>query len=197
MPSEPARGASFRPKIRKTRRMSGWECWNNSVMSKSTLKHGHNGCALFHTSINSRAGWKNTQNCSLTSRGRTARTISMWFLSRVLDPGQQGGGISAPPPGLGIGACFVVRELLRHGHLHSRYAHEHAFVPTGSVRRLVNRIGLEIDNEASVDVSAQIYAQIAKYLTPQRAIFDGAYDVPLQIIAADRELERQLLDGFP
>jgi hypothetical protein len=118
-------------------------------------------------------------------------------LNSRTDQGQQGGGIDAPPPSLGIGACFVVRELLRYAHIRNNYAREHAFVPTGSVRRLINRIGLEIDNEASVEVSSQIYRQIAHHLSPERATFGGAYDIPFQLIAADPELEAQLLHGFP
>jgi hypothetical protein len=129
------------------------------------------------------------------------RQDSPYDLAAVLnsrtDQGQQGGGIDAPPPSLGIGACFVIRELLRYRHIRNNYAREHAFLPTGAVRRLINRIGLEIDNEASVEVSSQIYRQIAHHLNPERATFGGAYDIPFQLIAADPELEAQLLDGFP
>jgi hypothetical protein len=55
----------------------------------------------------------------------------------------QGGGIDAPPLGLGIGACFVVRELLRLRHINNGFAHEHAFVPTKRLRDMLNHIGLE------------------------------------------------------
>jgi hypothetical protein len=110
------------------------------------------------------------------------------------DAGQQGGGVDAPPPGLGIGACFVVRELLRTGLLRRQSAHQHAFIPTFSLRNFAERIGLDIENEASVEVSGQIYSEIARYLTPQKATFECAFDIPLQIIAADKELENQILD---
>jgi hypothetical protein len=125
------------------------------------------------------------------------RQDSVFDLAAILmsraDAGQQGGGIDAPPPGLGIGACFVVRELLRFGHLRNTYAHAHAFVPTEAVRRLMNEIGLEIDNEPSVEVSPQVYSQIGRWLSPLRAIFGGAYDIPFQIIAADAALENELI----
>ncbi len=128
------------------------------------------------------------------------RQVGRYELEAVLkprtDPMQQGGGIDAPPPGLGIGACFVVRELLRHGHINNASAHEHAFVPTAAVRRLMERIGLDIEQEGSVEVSAQIYHEVSSHLTPDRAIFGGAFDIPFQIIASDPELQNSLTDGL-
>jgi hypothetical protein len=114
-------------------------------------------------------------------------------LTSRTDPNQQGGGISAPPPNLGIGACFVVRELLRLGKLNSRFAHMHAFVPTGGVRELLDRLGLRVDDIPNVAISGQIYEELTNYLGPDRATFDMAFDIPFQIIAANQDLENQLL----
>jgi len=109
------------------------------------------------------------------------------------DPGQHGGGINPPPPSLGIGACFVVRELLRFGHLESPFSHRHAFVPARGVRELLLRLGLLVDNTADVAVSVQIYEELARYLGPDRATFSMAFDIPFQIIAANPDLEHRLV----
>ncbi len=110
-----------------------------------------------------------------------------------IDEGRGGGGIEAPPPSLGIGSCFVVRELLRMRKINNEYAHEHAFVPTGAVRGLLERIGLAVDNGPDVSVSAQIYEQVAEHIGRQRATFGMAFDIPFQIISADPELAGKLL----
>ena len=118
-------------------------------------------------------------------------------LSEVLTPradrNQQGGGINVPPPSLGIGACFVIRELLRLGYLESSFAHRHAFVPTGGVRALLTRMGLEIQDIPDVAVSSQIHEEITRYLSADRAAFGLAFDIPLQIIAANPDLEDRLV----
>ncbi|MCC6364958.1 MAG: hypothetical protein IT165_15680 [Bryobacterales bacterium] len=118
-------------------------------------------------------------------------------LNEVLAPRadhtQQGGGINVPPPSLGIGACFVVRELLRLGHLNNRFAHRHAFVPTGGVRELLIRMGLQLDPLPDPAVSCQIHEEIARYLDEDRAAFGMAFDIPLQIIAANPDLEHRLV----
>ena len=117
-------------------------------------------------------------NLVLTSRG---------------DSAQAGGGISAPPPSLGIGACFVVRELLRFRKLHNQSAHRHAFVPARGVRELLIRLGLRVDNTADVVVSGQIYDELVRYLDPDRATFGMAFDIPFQIIAANSDLEESFI----
>ena len=57
---------------------------------------------------------------------------------------QSGGGWNAPPltRTLGIGACFVVRELVRMSLLKSPLAHEHAYVGVGRVRSVFVRLGM-------------------------------------------------------
>ena len=118
--------------------------------------------------------------------------LNLVLTSRA-DSGQSGGGISAPPPSLGIGACFVVRELLRFGKLDSRSAHRHAFVPSRGVRELLIRLGLRVDNIADVAISGQIYDELARYLGHDRATFSRAFDIPFQIIAANSDLEKSFI----
>jgi hypothetical protein len=114
------------------------------------------------------------------------------------DPAQRGGGLSTAPPNLGIGACFVIRELLRFGHLENPFAHRHAFVPSRGVRELLLRLGLRLDNTAEVAVSDQIYKELVRYLDPEqrdpdRVTFGMAFDIPFQILAANPDLERRLV----
>jgi hypothetical protein len=115
------------------------------------------------------------------------------ILTPRADHAQQGGGIGVPPPSLGIGACFVIRELLRLGYLKSSFAHRHAFVPTGGVRELLIRMGLRLDHLADAAVSSQIYEEIARHLGADRAAFGMAFDIPFQIIAANPDLEDALI----
>ena len=120
--------------------------------------------------------------------------LNLVLTSRA-DSAQAGGGISPPPPSLGIGACFVVRELLRFGMLDGRSAHRHAFVPARGVRELLIRLGLQVDNTADVAASGQIYEELARHLDPDRATFGMAFDIPFQIIAANPDLENTLVWG--
>jgi hypothetical protein len=60
----------------------------------------------------------------------------------------------------------------------------------------MERIGLDVEQEGSVEVSAQIYHEVSSHLTPDRAIFGGAFDIPFQIIASDPELQNSLTDGL-
>jgi hypothetical protein len=87
----------------------------------------------------------------------------------------------------------VVRELLRLDKLNSRFAHMHAFVPTGGVRDLLGRLGLRVDDIPEVAISGQIYEALANHLGPDRATFGMAFDIPFQIIASNPELENQLV----
>ena len=102
----------------------------------------------------------------------------------------QGGGISAPPVHrtLGIGACFVVRELLRLGVVSGDSApHACAYVPTKRLRDLFVRWGYpEFDvPRADVGLSKVIHRILVEHLGVEDARFQGAYDIPLQLVAYD------------
>ncbi|MBK5966794.1 hypothetical protein CCR95_22640 [Thiocystis minor] len=106
-----------------------------------------------------------------------------------------GGGISAPPfhKTLGIGACFVVRELLRLKVVDgAKVPHACAYVPTKKVRVLLAQWGYEQFEGTGADIglSKEIHAILVEHLEqPEDARFDGAYDIPLQLMAYDSQVK--------
>jgi len=106
---------------------------------------------------------------------------------------QQGGGLDAPSvaQALGIGACFVMRELARQGFVKSSHAIRHCYVPRGRLRRLLIKIGcqdLKSDNQTHVQHSETIYDFLVKHMDAEKAKFNNAFDIPLQVIAYDDKL---------
>ena len=94
---------------------------------------------------------------------------------------------------LGIGACFVVRELMRLGVLSSVHAHEHCYTPVSRVRRLLESIGcpnLDSNVHQRWEQSRTIYQFLCEHLE-ERATFDKAYDIPFLIIADDERLQNE------
>lgn len=115
-------------------------------------------------------------------------------------PALQGGGVDAPPleKTLGIGACFVMRELLRLGLVKGEHLSPYAFVPSGGVRRLLEKIGWSMGddlNGADIDNSPRIHWFLTEYLGEEGACFGGDYDIPLRLIASNQDLQHQFL-GF-
>ena len=94
---------------------------------------------------------------------------------------------------LGIGACFVVRELMRLGILSSVHAYPHCYTPVRRVRNLLESIGFRgLDSDASQrwEQSVAIYEFLSEYLG-ERATFNGAFDIPFLIIAEDGDLQNE------
>jgi hypothetical protein len=110
---------------------------------------------------------------------------------------QSGGGWDAPPltRTLGIGACFVTRELVRTGVLRSRHAHDHAYVGIASVRNVFVRLGMaDLSGEgASYRHSSRIHRFLIDQLGTERAHFERCFDLPFLAIAQDTELQQQFL----
>ena len=99
----------------------------------------------------------------------------------------QGSGLDAPPVSrtLGIGTCFVVRQLVRSGKITNPRPYPHCFVPSARVRRLMSLLGcpgLE-GNFASaserVKVPVIIYRYLIKVLGETKTQFHGDFDLPL------------------
>ena len=109
-----------------------------------------------------------------------------------------GGGLSAPPltRALGIGACFVVRELVRADVLQSEFAYDHAYVAVGRVRHVLARLGMtKLQGEsASYRHSRQIRDFLLDHLGPDKAHFNRCFDLPFLTIAEDPRLQMRFLD---
>ena len=104
-----------------------------------------------------------------------------------------GGGPSAPPltRALGIGACFVVRELVRTNVLQSEFAYDHAYVAVGRVRYVFARLGMtNLQGEsANYRHSRQIRDFLLDHLGPDKSHFNRCFDLPFLTVAEDPELQ--------
>lgn len=109
----------------------------------------------------------------------------------------QGGGISAPPieKSLGIGACFVARELRRKKVLKGNHVIPFCYVPVKRVRELFEKLGCKgITESGGIDNSKIIYDFLCQHLGEQRATFLNNYDIPLQVIARGKDVLMMILD---
>ncbi len=120
------------------------------------------------------------------------RFAESFLLEEVLTPRAnqhyQGGGIDAPPliGTLRLGGHLVVRELLRHGVIRNPLAVSHAYSPIERIQRLFASFNASITN------AREIYALLCEHLDETGATFNGAYDIPLRIVAGDQELQQSL-----
>jgi hypothetical protein len=118
------------------------------------------------------------------------------------NPAFQGGGPDAAPISqvLGIGCCFVLRELAAANVVANPAVHPYCFVPSASVRWLVRMLGgPDLDSVAgprSVQ-SVAIYEFLCDELGRDDATFDGAFDIPLQLLAYDSGLLQRVLSLLP
>lgn len=108
----------------------------------------------------------------------------------------QGTAIAPPPIDrvLGIGACFVIRELARLGHIKRPDAHPYCYVPSRRVRRLIDHLGggPSIGEGPRWDQSKRIHRFLCDELGPHRATFGGAFDLPLIWLCEKKERQIQL-----
>ncbi len=130
---------------------------------------------------------------------RVNRTFQLTEITRPLASSLfQGGGIGAPPlcRVLGLGACFIVRELVRLGLLKSHFAFRHCFVPTKRVRDVFKLLGCEgLDLKVERwNISTHIYDFVIQQIGPERATFSDAFDIPFQFIAEDDSLQQRFFD---
>ena len=127
---------------------------------------------------------------SLDNRDRSQTTS---LLSLSADPVMSGSGIHAPAMrrSLKLGQHVVIRELLRGRVLQSETAKAMAFKPSDAVKQMLSDIGFsELAGESTT--SEQIYDVLRSCLGDD-ATFDGAYDIPLLILAQDQGLQQQVL----
>lgn len=112
------------------------------------------------------------------------------ILAPRANPKFQGGGIDAPPltRTLRVGSHLVVRELLHHGVIKSRFAAPHAYAPIDRVQTFFDAFG------AWVYTGEDIYQILVEHLGEDAADFGGDYDIPLRIISSDESLRHKLLE---
>jgi hypothetical protein len=118
------------------------------------------------------------------------------------NPAFQGGGPDAAPISqvLGIGCCFVLRELAAANVVANPAVHPYCYVPSAGVRWLVGMLGgPDLDNVSGPRwvQSAAIYQFLREELGPGGATFDGAFDIPLQLLAYDSGLLQRVLSLSP
>ena len=123
---------------------------------------------------------------------RIDRPFRLTEVTRSLTGSLFQGGIKAPPVShvLGLGSCFVVRELTRLGVLRNEFAHRHCFVPTTRIRNIFNRLGCEgLDLQSQRwEMSARIHSFVVKHLGTENATFENDFDIPFHFIADDPSL---------
>jgi hypothetical protein len=115
-----------------------------------------------------------------------------------VDPVQQGGGIDAPPLDhtLGIGACFVLRELCRARMLTNPEVHPHCYMPGARVIRLLQWIGLDagVTLVQRLEQSRLVHQFLSANLGPDGATFGGDFDIPLLVVSADPQLFEEVFE---
>lgn len=112
------------------------------------------------------------------------------------NPQFAGGGPDAPPlsRALGMGACFVLRELHRVGHVDQQLAHRYCFVPARRVCDLLADLGCSnIRADSHADKSIAAHAFLVRNLDASRATFGRSFDLPLLALAESRELQSEIL----
>ena len=127
---------------------------------------------------------------------RHSKVLPLDLITRPrTNPLYQGGGPDAPPAGrmLGIGACFVIRELVRLNVLKTNLAHPHCYVPHERVRGVLSHLGWESIDGA--DASPHIYEFLVQHLGPEGATFEHCFDLPFQEIADDPDLQERFFGG--
>lgn len=119
-------------------------------------------------------------------------------LATRADATQQGGGIDAPPINrtLGMGACFVLRELVRANLISGEHLEQYCYVPTRSVREfLEDYLDLPfIDGDTRAAQSVSIQQFLVEHMGREQARFNGAFDIPLYVLANDADLLAEVLD---
>ncbi len=118
------------------------------------------------------------------------------ILKSKTNPVFQGGGVSAPPieKSLGIGACFILRELRRKKILNTDQVVPYCYVPVRRVRELCQTLGCrQITEDSVIDNSKNIYQFLSDNLGGGKATFFESYDIPLQILSENQDLLRSIL----
>lgn len=120
-------------------------------------------------------------------------------ISDLIQPGQSAmlSGSNFTPPELkstlGIGVNFILRELCRHHVYKDHSLAPHCYMASAGVRDLLSHRlpegGLQLDS-ASAEHSKEIHAFLCRHLGEEKATFNGAFDIPLRVLARSDNRER-------
>jgi len=108
----------------------------------------------------------------------------------------QGAGLSAPNlrRTLGVGICFVLRELVRKRILRNPEVHPYCFTPLKRVREAVEFVtGAQVGADEHVESSRQIYEALAAHLDEDEVTFGLSFDMPFRYGSEDHLY--QILSG--
>ena len=117
------------------------------------------------------------------------------------NPHYRGTDMDAPPidPALGIGVCYVVRELVRTGVLHKNpHVYKYCFVPVKGVRDVFTRLGcndLHVQGREKWLGSELIFRFIQDHFDGdmEKAAFRKGFDLPFYFISSRYDLQLSLL----
>ena len=112
------------------------------------------------------------------------------LLAPGADASLSGSGIDAPTMRgmLRLGQHLIIRELLRAGLLGGAVATALAYMPTEGLCDMMESMGYDRPT-----TSQEIYEALVDELGEDAAHFDGAYDIPLQLVATDASLRARVL----
>jgi hypothetical protein len=115
------------------------------------------------------------------------------FLKPMTDPALQGGGWGAPPIDrtMKMGVHLVCRELLRNKVIENPHAHRLAYMPAARVVRLFEAIGIHLQQPSS----EEIWKKLNEVLGPVDASFGGDFDIPLLVLAEDKNQLRKVCNA--
>lgn len=105
-----------------------------------------------------------------------------------------GGGVDAPPLRIGIGANFVIRELVRFEIIEpTEYILPHCFVPKAKIRRVMMRLGCQGLQSSDSKHSHQIYTFLQKEFErlglSNLPTFQNCFDIPFELYAKRHSLD--------
>ena len=98
---------------------------------------------------------------------------------------------------LGIGANWLIRELSRnrvYTPSDTKLMAPYCWAPSRRVRRLLRKLDPNLHLKADKDVSPIVHDFVKQHLDAERALFDGDFDLPLQLITRGQHRER--LNGW-
>lgn len=114
-------------------------------------------------------------------------------LNPNLDPLLQGAGFGYISPinrTLRKGFSLVIRELLRMGVIDTKEAHTYAYMAAPRVQRILDK--LSDTGWQEYETSHSIYQLLCNSLGEEKATFGGDFDIPLLVLASDKNLLNQI-----